>query len=161
MDRSHPLRVTFRQIFIDRHDMNTLSCQRIQINSHDRCQGLTFTGLHLRNVALLHNGSTDQLYMIRVFADHSAAGFTCCRKCFGENVIQCLTGCQTFLQLRCHCFEFVITQLTVFICQIFSRLDLLFYSLQLAAIRIKQGIDEICHKPSMIKTYIKMPFYYT
>ena len=97
MDLTHPFRVTLGQVFVDRNDMNAFACQSIQIDCHNGRQGLAFTGLHLGDVAALHNGSTYQLYMIRVFPDHSAAGFSCSRKGFRKNVIQCCAAGKLFL----------------------------------------------------------------
>ena len=50
---AHPLRVTFRQIVVDSHYMNASSCKRAQEHREGRHEGFSFTGCHLRNLALM------------------------------------------------------------------------------------------------------------
>ena len=53
VNASHPLRVTRRKVVVDRDNQDTLARQCIQIRRRGGDQGLTFTGLHLRNAALM------------------------------------------------------------------------------------------------------------
>ena len=53
VNASHPLRVTRREVVVDRDNQDTLARQCIEVSRRSRDQGLTFTGLHLRNAALV------------------------------------------------------------------------------------------------------------
>ena len=64
MHLTHPLRVTLRQIVIDRNNMHAFSFQRIQISRQKTSLGLTFTGPHLRDPSLMQHDTADQLYPI-------------------------------------------------------------------------------------------------
>ena len=44
--------------------MNTVTCQGIQEDGEGGNQGLSFTSSHLRNLTLMKNGTTKQLYII-------------------------------------------------------------------------------------------------
>ena len=53
VNASHPLRVTRREVVVDRDNQDTLTRQCVQIRRCGGDQGLTFTCLHLRNAALM------------------------------------------------------------------------------------------------------------
>ncbi len=63
MDLSHPLCVTLRQVVVDRHDMDALACQRVQIGGERRYQRLPLPGLHLSDAPLMQDNAADKLYM--------------------------------------------------------------------------------------------------
>ena len=47
VNTAHPLRVTFSQIVIHRHDVRAFALQGIEVCGKHTGQGLTFTGFHL------------------------------------------------------------------------------------------------------------------
>ena len=62
VDASHPLRVTLREIVVDRDDMHALAFERVQIRRQRRDQRLAFTGAHLGNTSLVQHHAADQLH---------------------------------------------------------------------------------------------------
>ncbi len=53
--RTHPLRVSFGKIIIDRHYMHTMTVQRIKVNCKGCNEGLSFTGFHFSNYTVMKN----------------------------------------------------------------------------------------------------------
>ena len=159
MNLSHPLCVTGRKIFVNRNDMNTFATQCIEINRHNRCQGLTFTCLHFRNVTTAHDGSTHQLYFIWEFTDNSAACFTGSRKRFRKNIIFRSTIRKLFTKTRCLSLELLIRHVLVFFFHLQNRLDFLSNLIQFSCIFIKKIFKQICHGNLTIPLSDKL-FYY-
>ncbi len=75
MHLSHPLRVTLRQIVVDRDNMHALSFQRIQISRQETGLCLTFTSSHLRDTALMQDNAADQLYSVMFRVKHPSRRF--------------------------------------------------------------------------------------
>ena len=53
VERSHPLRVSLREVVVDCHDVHTLACQCIEEYREGCHEGLTFSGCHLGNLTLM------------------------------------------------------------------------------------------------------------
>ena len=106
---SHPLRITLRQIVVDRYDMNTLPFECIQICRKCRNQCLTFTGTHLRDTSLMQQDTTDQLHTVMLHMKNTVSGFADNRKCFRKQIIKRLTLLETCLKFRCLRFQLLIT----------------------------------------------------
>ena len=64
IDRTVPFRVTFGEVVVHRHHMDTLVRQRVQINRQRSHEGLTFTGCHLGYLTLMQNNTTEQLHVV-------------------------------------------------------------------------------------------------
>ena len=87
----HPLRVTLRQIVVDRDNMHALSFQRVQISRQKTGLGLTFTGSHLRDSSLMQDNAADQLYSVVLRVKHPSRRFPDKRISLWQKVIQSLT----------------------------------------------------------------------
>ncbi len=96
MDLPHPLTVTLCEIFVDRDDVNALAFQGIEVDSHDGCQGLSFTCLHFSDIASVKHICTFQLAEERELTDHTLRRFSGDRKSFRLNVIERLTILKSF-----------------------------------------------------------------
>ena len=64
IDRSVPLRVTFSKVVVDRHHVNALMRQRVEVHRKGCHKGLTLTRCHLGDLTLMQNDTTKQLYVI-------------------------------------------------------------------------------------------------
>ena len=95
---AHPLCVTVCQIVVDRYDMNALACKCIEICGTGGNKGLTFTGSHLGDPALMKYYSTDKLYPEMLKSYSSLGSFSNDRKCFGKYVVQGLSLFKTLLE---------------------------------------------------------------
>ncbi len=67
---AHPLAVAPGQIIVDRHNMDALSGQRIEIRRQNGHQRLALAGLHLGNAPLMEHDAADQLYSEGLHAQH-------------------------------------------------------------------------------------------
>ena len=90
--------------------MNALTLERIQIGRQRRDQGLTFTGFHLGDAALMQNDTADDLHLEVLHADTSPRRLTADRKRLRQKVIQRFTVCEPLLELRCLGFQLFIGQ---------------------------------------------------
>ena len=68
VDRSHPVGVALRQVFVNRDDMHAIATQRIQIGRQCRNQRLALTSPHLGDVAVVQNHAANQLHIERAHA---------------------------------------------------------------------------------------------
>ena len=99
MNFTHPLSISFCQIVIDCYDVNAFTFQCIQICRKCRNKGLTFTGLHLCDTALMKDDTTDDLYTVMFHTENSFCTFTYDCESLRKKIIQCLSLIQTFLEL--------------------------------------------------------------
>ena len=104
IDLSHPLGISLRQIVVDGDDMNTLTFQRIQIGRQRCHQGLTFTGLHLGNPALMQGDAADNLYFERLHSHASPCSLPAHSEGFHQQIIQGFPLCQPLFEFRCFSF---------------------------------------------------------
>src|SRR5262249_31254799 len=74
VDLSHPLRVAFGEIVVDRDDMHAASRDRVEIDRKSCDQRLAFAGLHFRNLALVENHAADQLNVEMTLTERALRG---------------------------------------------------------------------------------------
>ena len=63
-EHPHPFRVTLGQVVVDRHHMDALPGQRVEVNRQGFDQGLTFPGAHFGNLALMQHDTADKLHIV-------------------------------------------------------------------------------------------------
>ena len=140
MDLSHPLAVTFRQIFVDGDDVHAVSGQRVQVDGHDGSQGLAFTGLHLGDIAAVQDIGAFELTEIRVFPDDTLGRFTGDCEGIRQDVIQRFAGCQFLAEFSGHVLKIVILHLRVLRGEVFDRTDSFLDRGEILLVRIEQFI---------------------
>ncbi len=89
-DRSHPLRVAPGQVVVDGDDMDAAAGQRIEDRGQRGDQGLALAGAHLRDLALVEDGATDELDVEVAHPErplHRLAGH---REDFGKDLVESL-----------------------------------------------------------------------
>ena len=64
VERPHPLGVTLGEVVVDRHHVHSLAGKRIQEHGKSRHEGLSLTGGHLGDLALMQGDASDQLHVI-------------------------------------------------------------------------------------------------
>ncbi len=99
MHLSHPLRVTLRQIVVDRDNMHALPLQRVQISRQKTSLGFTFTGSHLRDTSLMQNNAADQLHPVVLRVKNPSGRLTDKRIRLRQKVIQSLPIGKSFFEL--------------------------------------------------------------
>ena len=108
MNLSHPLGVTLRQIVVDSYDMHAPSLQGVQVCGKSGYQGLTFTGLHLRDTSLVENDAADDLHPVVFHAQNTLRSLADCGESFRKKIVQRLSFRQTFLEFSCLLSQFFI-----------------------------------------------------
>ena len=73
--RAHPLRVTFGQVVVHGDDVDTFAGEGVEVDGQGSHEGLTFTGGHLSDLALMQHDTADDLAVVvhHVPSDHVAA----------------------------------------------------------------------------------------
>ena len=79
--------------------MYALAGQRAQVRRHRGDQGLTFTGLHFRDLALVQGDATHDLHVEGTHAQDSPRGLTDRRKRLNQDVVQSLAILEAVLEL--------------------------------------------------------------
>ena len=122
VDLAHPLRVTLGQVVVDGDDMHALAGQCVEVSRQSSYQGLTFTGLHLGDAALVQDDAADELHPVGAQTQHAPGGLPAGSKGLGQDVIQGLPVLQALLELRGLGLELLVGKGFVFL---FQRLDLI------------------------------------
>jgi len=87
VNRSHPAGIAFRQVVVDRDDMDAFPRQRIQIDGHRRGKGLALTGLHFGDLSLVQDDASDDLHIEGSHLQRAARGLPGDREGFGKEVL--------------------------------------------------------------------------
>ena len=126
---AHPLGVTLCQIVVDRDDVHTLAGQRIEVCRKGCHQGLTFTGLHLRDTALVQHDAADDLYAVVTHTQYAVGCLAHGCECFGQQLVQVFAVLIALLELRGLAAQLLVCQLTVLVLErhdlVRDRIDLL------------------------------------
>ncbi len=96
---AHPFGVARGEIIVDGDDVNTASGQRIEIDRKGRDQRLALAGLHLGDLAFMHDHAADELDIEMPLAERAFAGFTHGCESRHQNVIKRLALGELFLEL--------------------------------------------------------------
>ena len=101
VDLAHPLAVTPGQIVVDRDNMHALSGQRVQIRGKRGDKRFAFTGLHLRDTALMEDNAAHQLHPVGAQSQHAVRRLPDGGERLRKNVVQRLPRLQTVFELLC------------------------------------------------------------
>ncbi len=85
---AHPAGVTACQVIIDRHQVDPVAGQRVQVERQGGHQGLAFAGAHLGDLALVQDDPADELHVVRALTDGPFGGLAYRCKGFGQDLIQ-------------------------------------------------------------------------
>jgi hypothetical protein len=87
---THPLRVAFCQVVVDRDDVHAFAGERVEVRRQHRGQRLTLTGLHLGDVAEVQRGAAHHLDVEMALVKHAPGRFTGHRERLGQQVVEIL-----------------------------------------------------------------------
>ena len=108
VDRAHPRGIPLGQIVIDRHKMDALSGQRVQIEGHRRGQGLPLACFHLGDLPLVQNQSPEDLNVKGSHLNRPLRRFADDGKGLDEDVVQPGSVLQLVTEIKGFGLEFVI-----------------------------------------------------
>ena len=86
--------------------MDTLAGERIEVNRQSSYESLTFTSLHLGNLALMEAHTANHLNIEMTHTQHAPASLTGDGKSLRQNLVKSLAGCQPllkFIGMTCQC----------------------------------------------------------
>jgi len=93
--------------------VHTLAGQGVQIGGQGGHQGLTFTGAHLSDAALVEDDAAHQLHPVGLHAQHTPRGLTAGGKGLGQDIVQRLTIAQALFEFGGLGFQLLIGELAV------------------------------------------------
>ena len=99
VDLAHPLGVTLCQVVVDGDDVDAFAGEGVEVGGQGGHQGLTFTGLHFGDTALMEDDAADELDAIGTEAQDTICRFPTGGEGFGEDVVQGGAGGQACLEL--------------------------------------------------------------
>ena len=99
VDFSHPLRVAFGQIIVDRNDMHAFPRERVQIGRQRFGYGLSFAGFHFRDAALMEHDAAKKLHIEMALPNGALRCFAHNRKRFRQERIQRFTFAKPLFEL--------------------------------------------------------------
>ena len=100
VDFTHPLGVTACEVIVDGDDVDAFAGEGVEVGGKGGDKGLTFTGLHLRDTAVVQDDTTKDLDRVGFQADGADGCLTAGRERVGEDVLQSLAVCETLFQSR-------------------------------------------------------------
>ena len=100
VDLAHPLAVALGQIVVNGDDVHAPAGQGVEVGGKGSHQGLAFTGLHLRDAALVEHDAAHQLHPVGTHAQHAVRGLPHGGKGLRQDVVQSFSVLETLFELR-------------------------------------------------------------
>ncbi len=88
IDRTHPVRVALREVFVDGDDVYAFTRERIQVGGQRRHQRLAFAGAHLGDAAIVERETADELHVEVAHLHRATRSLADHRKRFGSEVVE-------------------------------------------------------------------------
>ena len=88
VELAHPLRVALGEVIVDGDDVDAASRERVEIDRQGGDQRLTFTGLHLGDLALVEHDAADELHVEVPHVQYAPAAFADDGESLGQNLIE-------------------------------------------------------------------------
>jgi hypothetical protein len=92
VDAAHPFGVASREVVVDRHHVDAVAGQRVQVRRQGRDESLALSGAHLGDLALVEDHTADELDVEVAHTQHALTGLTHDREGFRKQVVQHLAG---------------------------------------------------------------------
>ncbi len=99
MHPAHPVGVSTGQVVVDRHDVDPVAGQRVEVGGQSRAQGLSLTRLHLGDVAEVHCGAAHQLHLVVELAERAPRRLSHDGERLGQQVVEGLAVGVALLEL--------------------------------------------------------------
>ncbi len=96
---AHPLGVTAGQVVVDRHDVDAVARQRVQVDRQRRDQRLALAGTHLGDVAHVQGGTAHDLDVEVPLPQGPSGRFPDCGERLRHQVVEALAARVTLLEL--------------------------------------------------------------
>ena len=143
IDLSHPLRVAFGEVVVDRDNVHALALQRIQIRRQRCNERFALAGLHLGDTSLMQNHAAQQLHVKVPHADGAHARLAHDRKRFDQQIVERFAVFQPFSEFNRFMPQLFVRELLHFGLQ---RVDLRHLRLQLFQFAFARGAEQLVQK---------------
>ena len=100
VDLSHPLAVAAREIVVNRDNMDPLPIDGIQVGRECGNQSFSFTGFHLRDLALVQDHAADELHIVMPHAEGALGRLPYDGERLRQDVVEGLAVCQALTEPR-------------------------------------------------------------
>jgi len=91
MDVPHPLGITTCEVVVDRDDVDTPTGEGVEVRRHRGYEGLSFTGLHLGDLAPMKRSGSDHLDVVGPLSQNALCSFSNGGEGLCLDVVECLT----------------------------------------------------------------------
>ena len=88
MHATHPLRVTTRQVIVNRDEVNSVTRQSVEVGRQGRDQRLTFAGFHFGDPTEVQCCSTHHLHVVVTLPNDTMCTFANDGKSFDQKVVE-------------------------------------------------------------------------
>jgi hypothetical protein len=152
LDGPHPEAVSFGEVVVHRHQVSALVAQCVQVQREGSDQSLAFTGLHLRDAALMKDYPAEKLHIEMTQTDGTSRRFTNCGKCRRQYVFESRPAREAAAQFETDCGEVVVAPLRKLRFEVASATHQRVQLLQLFLIGIEESAEsfadertDMCH----------------
>ena len=108
VDTPHPLRVALGKVVVDRHDVDTLAGQGIEVGGQGRHEGLALTRAHLGDIAQVKGAAAHDLHVVVTLTQRPTGRLAHGGEGFGQELIQALAVVDTGAVLRGQASELLV-----------------------------------------------------
>ena len=88
VDATHPFRVAASEVIVDGHHVHTVAGERVEVTRQGRDEGLTFTGAHFGDVAVVESGTSGKLNVVVPLAQRARGRFANCGERLREQGVE-------------------------------------------------------------------------
>ena len=88
VDRLHPVRVAAGQVVVDGDDVDAFAGERVEEDGQGGGQGLSLTGFHLGDAAVVEDHAADQLDVVVALTGAPLRGLSAERECLRQEVVE-------------------------------------------------------------------------
>ena len=147
VDRPHPLGVAAREVVVDRHQVDALPGERVQVDRQRRGERLALAGAHLGDRALVQHRTAQDLHVEVAHAERALRGLAHDRERLGQQIVQRLALFEPLAELGGLAAELVIGERSELV---FERVDVAHGAFQtaqgLALARPEDLVQKVGHR---------------
>ena len=141
VDLAHPLGVTLGKVVVDGDHMDTAAGKGVKVAGQNGHQGLTFTGFHFGDAALVQNDAADELHRVGAHAQHTAGSLPDGGKGLRQQLVQSFTLGKALLEKGGLSLQFFLRQSFIFF---FQSKDLVHHGLNFLQLTLRPGPENLC-----------------
>ena len=111
VELAHPLAVAAREVVVDRNHVDTLSCERIEVDRRRRDERLALARTHLSDAALVEADAADQLHVEMAHAENTPRALAHDRERLGQDLLHRHALCKLLAKFPCIARQLVVREI--------------------------------------------------